>query len=176
MDLLDVTHEFDSIYNAQSKILILGSIPSPKSREAGFYYAHKQNRFWLVLNNIFNVNLKTKEDKIKFLLENNIALWDVCASCKIRGASDNTITDVKVNDINKLVNNSNIKYIFTTGVKAYNLYMKYCYETTKIKAYPLPSTSSANIANYNLEQLIEKYKIIKEYLNIHSIINPNKNN
>lgn len=98
------------------------------------------------------------------MFKNNIALWDVISSCYIVGASDNSIKDVKVNDINLIINKSKIKTIFTTGKKAYDLYMKYCYPNTNIKAIYLPSTSSANCANYNFDDLVNKYKIILEYL------------
>ncbi len=162
---LKVNHELEPIYNHNSKILILGSIPSPKSREYGFYYAHPQNKFWKVLSSILNKEIENNtESKISFLLDNKIALWDVISSCNIVGAQDTSIKNVKVNDIDKIINNSNVKIIFTTGKKADELYMRYCYPKTKIKSIYLPSTSPANCANYSLEQLIEKYKIILDYL------------
>lgn len=165
MEIKKVNHELEPIYNKDSKILILGSIPSPKSREYGFYYAHPQNKFWKVLSEIFNIEIKNDNDfKKEFLLKNKIALWDVIASCDIKGASDTSIKNVKVNDINKLIRNSKIDTIFTTGKRANDLYMKYCYCNTKIESIYLPSTSPANCANFSFEDLVSKYKIILKYL------------
>ena len=148
-----VIHNINPVFDKNSKILILGSFPSLKSREAGFYYSHKQNRFWKVMEKIFNENI-----------ENNIDLWDVIKSCDIEGSSDSSIKNICVNDINSILKSSSIKYVFTTGKKAYDLYKKYCFNNTKIDAIYLPSTSSSNIANYNLEDLISNYKIILKYL------------
>ena len=157
-----VTHEFEPFYDKDSKILILGSIPSPASRKQGFYYAHPQNRFWKVLGKVYNE--KIEEDissKKKFLTKHHIALWDVLESCYIEGAKDSSIKDPKPNDINKIILNSKVKKIFTLGRVSYNLYNKYCYPNTNIKAIYLPSTSPLNCA-LNLEKLTEKYQIIKE--------------
>ena len=109
-------HTIEPIYNKESKILILGSFPSIKSREAKFYYYHPQNRFWKILGNIFdNDNLSTITLKKQFLLNNKIALWDVIASCNIKGSSDSSISDVKVNDLIRIINGSAIKHIYTNG-------------------------------------------------------------
>lgn len=159
-NLKKVEHELGPIYNSNSKILILGSIPSPKSREYGFYYAHPQNKFWNILSDLFNVKIENDNNiKKEFLLKHNIALWDVISSCDIVGADDSSIKNVEVNDINLILDNSDVKKIFTTGKKAYNLYMKYCYPKTNIEAYYLPSSSSAN-ANITYENLLNEYKII----------------
>lgn len=157
-----VYHTLKPIYNKNSKILILGSIPSIKSRENNFYYAHKQNRFWNVLNILFKTDLKTNEEKIEFLLTKNIALFDVIKECDINGSSDSSIKNIKVNDLEYIINNSNIKYIFLTGKTAYNLYKKY-FNNLNIDYYYLPSPSSAN-ATYSREKLVDEYKIIKEKL------------
>ena len=163
--ILKVNHELLPIYDNESKILILGSIPSPKSREYKFYYAHPQNKFWKVLSEIFNTQIPNdNKTKKEFLLKNKIALWDVISSCDMVGASDISIKNVKVNDINKIINNSEVKTIFTTGKKANDLYMKYCYPNTLIKSIYLPSTSPANCANYTFEDLVSEYKIILNYL------------
>ena len=160
-----VKHTLEPVYNNNSKILILGSIPSVKSREYNFYYAHKQNRFWKVLEIIFNEKiLDNIEYKKEFLYRHNIALFDVIKSCEIIGSKDSTIRNVKANNINKIIKNSNIKTIFTTGKKSYNLYMKYCYKNTKILPIYLPSTSPANIGNYSLEDLVNEYKVILDYI------------
>lgn len=157
---MKVFHEFEAFYNKESKILILGSIPSPKSREEGFYYAHPQNKFWKVLSQVFSEKEpKTIDEKKKILTRHKIALWDVLASCEIDGASDSSIKNPIPNDINKIIRNSNIEKIFTTGKTAYNLYNKYLFSSTKKEAIYLPSTSPAN-CKMKLEDLVEEYKII----------------
>lgn len=161
---MKVNHILKPVYNENSKILILGTIPSPKSREIGFYYGHPQNKFWKVLADILKEKFpETKEQKIELLLKHHIALWDVLDSCEIEGASDSTIKNPKPNDLNKVINNSKIKTIFVTGKKAENLYKKLCEKATKISCIYLPSTSPANCA-IKYQTLKEKYSIIKEYL------------
>lgn len=158
-----VYHTLKPIYDKNSKILILGSMPSIKSKELNFYYMHPQNRFWKILSILFNCNLNNIEVKTKFLINNNIALFDVLKSCKISNSSDATITDIQVNDLSNILHNSNIKTIFTTGKKAFELYNRYLFSQTNIKAIYLPSPSPANCA-FSLDKLVDKYKIIKEYL------------
>lgn len=157
---MKVTHEFGPFYDENSKILILGSIPSPKSRELGFYYMHPQNRFWNVLSYIFNeeipVTIKNKKD---FLKRHNIALWDVLESCEIEGASDSSIKNPVPNDINKIIKNSKVKRVYTTGLTAYKFYNKYIFKSVGIEAICLPSTSSAN-AKMNFDKLTHEYKKI----------------
>ena len=155
-----VNHEFEPIYDKFSQILILGSIPSKKSREVKFYYGHPKNRFWLVLENIFEEKII---DKKLFLKNHHIALWDVLASCEIEGSSDSSIKNEKVNDISKILKNTSIKVIFTTGKVAHKYYQKYFKNIIKIPEINLPSTSPANCA-YSLEKLILEYKIILDYL------------
>lgn len=160
-----VYHTLKPYYNKDSKILILGSIPSVKSREYNFYYMHPQNRFYKVLAKVFNTKEpSTIEDKKAFLKNNKIALFDVIKSCVIKGSSDESITDVEVNDLSIIIGNSNIQKIFTTGKKAYDLYNKYLLPITKKEAIYLPSTSPANCA-FSIDDLVEKYKIIKEFIN-----------
>ena len=155
-----VSHEFGPYINKDSKVLILGSIPSVKSREYGFYYMHKQNRFWKVMSDLFKEDFPmTIEDKKIFLKRNKIALWDVIDTCDINGSSDSSIKNPKVNNIKKLIDGSNVKYIFVTGKKALELYNKYCYKDTLIKAIYLPSTSGAN-CGVSYERLKEEYEII----------------
>lgn len=154
-----VNHTLKPIYNKDSKILILGSIPSIKSRQLGFYYTHPQNRFWKVLSIVYNQNIgKSNEEKKDFLLNNKIALWDVIKSCDINNSRDASIKNIEVNDIKSLILKTKIDKIYTTGKKAYDLYNKYCLAQTKIKAIYLPSTSSANISNYDLEKLVNEYQ------------------
>ena len=157
-----ITHPFNAYYNIDSEILILGTMPSVKSREHCFYYMHPQNKFWTILENVFDdiVGI-TIEDKKEFLKRNKIALWDVIKSCDINGSSDASIKNIVVNDINELIKNSNIKKIFTTGKKAYELYNKYCLKDTNIEAICLYSPSPAN-CRYSLTELISNYEVIKK--------------
>ncbi len=149
---MKVIHPFCPIYDKNSKILILGSFPSVKSREDNFYYAHKQNRFWQVLKSIYGYNkeLVTKEDKIEFLLNVNVAIWDIIKECDIVNSDDSSIKNVIPNDIESIIKKSNIKSIFCNGKKSYNIFKKYF----KLEAKVLPSTSPAN-ASYSLDKLIE---------------------
>ena len=156
-----VFHTLKPIYDEKSKILILGSIPSVISREKNFYYANKTNRFWNVLEILFDTKLTTDTLKEKFLINNNIALWDVIKSCEIKGSSDSSIKNVKVNNINKIIKDSKINHIFCTGKLAYNLFNKYI--KLNIPVSYLPSPSSAN-AKMKLNDLINDYKVIKKYL------------
>ncbi len=164
---MKVIHTLDPIYDKDSKILILGSMPSVKSREIGFYYAHPRNRFWSVLKKIYNENnLETIDDKINFLHSHHIALFDVLESCDINSSKDSSIKNIVVNDLSQILNNSQIKVIFTTGKTAYNLYNKYTYPKTNIKAIYLPSTSPANSPK-GIDELLEKeYSKIKEYTDL----------
>lgn len=160
---MKITHELKPIYDEYSKVLILGSIPSIKSREEGFYYAHPKNRFWTTLSKIYEEKLPiTIQEKIAFLKKHHIALYDVLASCEIAASSDSSIKNPVPNDFTEILNNSNIKTIFTTGKKAYTLYQKYCFSKTKIEAIYLPSTSPANCPKDIEETLITSYKKIKE--------------
>ena len=163
---MKVYHNFKPIYNKYSKILILGSIPSVISRNQGFYYANKNNRFWSILESLFKVKLNSNEEKEKFLLNNNIALWDVIKTCDITGSSDSSIKNVEVNDISKIIKDSEIETIFVTGKTALNNYNKYLKDKVKKDAIYLPSPSSAN-ASFSLEKLIQEYKIILHPLHRH---------
>lgn len=159
---MKVKHTLKPIYNEQSKVLILGSMPSIISRENNFYYAHKTNRFWKILSILFNTKLKTNTDKENFLLNNNIAIFDMIEECDITSSSDSNIKNIKINNLKPIIKNSNIKYIFCTGKLSYNLYQKY-YKDLNLECFYLPSPSSAN-ATYSLERLLSEYKIIKEKL------------
>ena len=156
-----VFHELEPIFDNNSKILILGSLPSVKSREVHFYYGHPQNRFWRVLESLYHFKLDSVESKKSFLYKNSIALWDVISSCEIKGSSDSSIKNVEVNDIELLLNNSKITKIFVNGKKAEEYYNKYVYPKINIKCICLPSTSPAN-AVYTLDKLIDKWKIIRD--------------
>lgn len=156
-----ITHPISPVYNKDSKILILGSFPSVKSREAQFFYGHPQNRFWKVTARVFEEDVPdTTEEKRAFLLRNKIAVWDVIQSCDIVGSSDSSITNVVVNDIEPILSGSKIKKIYVNGKKAYSLYNKYIKPVIGVEAMCLPSTSPANAA-WNLDRLVETWKIIK---------------
>lgn len=159
-------HNIDPVYSSDSKILILGSFPSVKSREAQFFYAHPQNRFWKVLTALYapdgGIELDTVDKKRDFLLKNKIAVWDVIRSCEITGSSDSSIKNVKVNNIEMILSAADIKAIFSNGATSYNLYMKYCADKLGRPSVKLPSTSPANAA-YSLERLIDAWSAIKDY-------------
>ena len=154
-------HPFPPLYNKNSKILILGSFPSVKSREQMFFYGHPQNRFWKVIAQLTGEEVpKTIEEKKTLLLRNGIAIWDVIHSCKIIGSSDSSIQDVVVNDFSNILKNANIEKIYANGGKAYELYQKYAFEKTGREIIKLPSTSPAN-AGWSLERLCEVWKQIQ---------------
>lgn len=158
---MKVIHNLKPIYDQNSIVLILGSMPSIISRQENFYYANPTNRFWQILENLFEVQLNTFEDKRNFLLQNNIALWDTIKSCDIESSKDSSIKNVETNDIKRLLKTTKIKYIFCTGRKSYEIFNKYF--DLDIEVFYLPSPSSAN-ARKSLEELVKDYKIIKEKL------------
>lgn len=156
-----LTHPFGPLYSDKSKVLILGSFPSVKSREQNFFYGHPQNRFWKIMAYIYGKPIpKTIEEKRSLILDNGLALWDSIASCEIIGSSDASIKNAKANDINVILDNSNIEKIFTNGKKSHELYVKYILPATGREDICLPSTSPAN-AQWSLERLIEAWSVIK---------------
>ncbi len=159
-----LTHPFPPLYTPDSKILILGSFPSVKSREQMFFYGHPQNRFWKVLAGVLEREVpKTIAEKKTFLLEHGIALWDVIASCEITGSSDTSIKNVIPNDISEILEAAEIKQIFVNGKTAEKYYKKYLEGKTGISAVCLPSTSPANAA-WSIERLVSAWSVIKEYM------------
>lgn len=160
MNLQTVVHTIPPLYDRYSRVLLLGSIPSPKSREIGFFYGHPQNRFWRVLAAVLGEEVpQTIEDKRAMCLKHHVALWDTIARCDIVGASDTSIRNAEPNDIGKLVRESEITRIFATGGKSAELYRKLIEPTLHIPITQLPSTSPANAA-WSLERLIEAYRVI----------------
>ena len=151
-----VYHTIKPVFDENSRVLILGSFPSVVTRKKDFYYANPQNRFWKVMEAIFREEIKDRKD---FCHRHHVALWDVIASCSIQGSSDASITDVKVNDIACLLAKTRVHVIFTTGLKAYQLFDKYI--RVNVPVIPLPSTSGAN-AHMSLAELTEKYRIIEK--------------
>lgn len=165
MERTKQTHEFEPIFNKESKVLILGTFPSVKSREEGFYYGHKQNRFWKVIAGVCGCEVpQTITEKKEMLLTHNIAIWDVIESCEIKGSSDSSIQTVVVNDMSVILNNCKIEAIFANGTKAKTLFEKYVKPVCGREIIGLPSTSPANAAS-SLEKLIRVYKEnIESYL------------
>ena len=149
---LSTVHPIPPVYDARSKILILGSFPSVASREVGFFYGHKQNRFWKVLASLINAPLpETVAEKKALLTENGIALWDVIASCDIVGSADSSIKNAVANDISDILKCASA------------LYRKYIYPKVGVADVCLPSTSPAN-AVFSLQKLIGEWSVIKQYL------------
>ena len=157
-------HEIPPVFDEDSKILILGSFPSVKSREGKFFYHHPQNRFWKLLSKLLKCQCPvTIEEKKKLLLSHHIAVWDVIASCEIEGSSDSSIKNVIPNDLEQILSVADVKQIYTNGATASKLYRKYCCAGTGMEDIKLPSTSPAN-AMYSLEKLEKEWKIILENL------------
>ena len=145
---------FQPVFDANSKILILGSFPSVKSRKVDFYYGNPQNRFWKILKNFYGEDFGNgKDDKIRFLLSKGIALWDIVTACEIKGSSDSAIRNYEVADIGKLTRGSNIKSIALNGKKALEIFEKR-YGNIDVKYEYLPSTSPAN-ASFDEEKWYE---------------------
>ena len=150
-------HPFPPLYDKNSKVLILGSFPSVKSREMMFFYGHPQNRFWKVIASIFDEKIPGSiEEKKKLILDNHLALWDVIAECEIVGSSDASIKNARANDLSVIMDNAPIQKIIVNGKTAERLYIKYIEPVTRMKAVVLPSTSPANAA-WSLERLIDAW-------------------
>ena len=155
-----ITHPIPPLYDGNSRILILGSFPSAASRKAQFFYGHPQNRFWRVLAALYEAPVpEGPEEKKTFLLDRGIALWDVIASCEIRGSADSSVRDTLPNDLTPILLGSRVERIFTNGRLSGNLYARYQEKETGIKAVYLPSTSPANAA-FGMEKLIDAWKVI----------------
>lgn len=162
MEYEHIVHSFEPVYDKDSEILILGTLPSVKSRENNFYYGHKQNRFWKVLATLLKEPVPdTIEEKKAMLLAHRIALWDVIQSCDIKGSSDSSIKNVQPTDIGMILEKTNITRIYANGNKAGQLYKRYQFPVTGIEAMVLPSTSPANAA-WSLDRLCEAWRVILE--------------
>lgn len=160
MEYEHIVHSFEPVYDKDSEILILGTLPSVKSRENNFYYGHKQNRFWKVLATLLKEPVpETIEEKKAMLLAHRIALWDVIQSCDIKGSSDSSIKNVQPTDIGMILEKTNVTQIYANGNKAGQLYKRYQFPITGIEATVLPSTSPANAA-WSLARLCEAWKTI----------------
>lgn len=161
-----IRHEIAPVYDTRSKILILGTMPSPQSRRQGFFYGHPQNRFWKTLSAVLDDPAPdTPGEKRAYLLRHRIALWDVLASCEIRGADDASIRQPEVNDFSRIFAAAPVEAVFTTGKKAFSLYKKYCFGLyPELPVQYLPSTSPANQGRFGLDSLVEHYRVILRYL------------
>ena len=159
-----LNHTFEPVFDRNSRVLILGTFPSVKSREQGFYYGHPRNRFWKILAGLLEEPVPvTIEEKKFFLLQHGIAVWDVVSACDITGSSDSSIKNVVPADLTMVLNHAPVKRIFANGGKAYSLYEKYSFPVTGREAIRLPSSSPAN-AGWQLEKLMEAWKPVLEYL------------
>ena len=153
-----VEHEFAPVYNAESQVLVLGSLPSVKSREQGFYYGHPRNRFWKVVAAVLGIPEPLSiEEKKRMLLAGHGAVYDVIRACEIIGSSDSSIRNVIPADIESIVTHAPIQAVFTNGKTAGRLYKKYQAEHIDLPMIELPSTSPANAA-FSLERLEEIWK------------------
>lgn len=156
-----LTHPFPPLYDENSRVLILGSFPSVKSREQKFFYGHPQNRFWKVLAAVFEGEVPvTSEEKRVFLLKHGVALWDTIASCEIVGSSDSSIKNVVPNDLTPILSGAKIERIFVNGKTSEKYYNKYIRDRIGREAVCLPSTSPANAA-WSLERLVEAWRVIR---------------
>ena len=157
-----ISHPIPPVYDRDSTILILGSFPSVRSREEGFFYGHPKNRFWEVVSAVFDAEEPcTVEEKKAFLLRHHIAVWDVIGSCDVVGSSDASIKNVSANDLGVILGQADIRAIFVNGKTAYRYYERFSEGKTGRKAVCLPSTSPANAA-WTLERLIEAWRCIRE--------------
>ena len=160
----ELVHPFGPLYGPDSKVLILGSFPSVKSREINFYYGHPQNRFWRVIPELFGREIPTTiEEKKELILSCGLALWDTIGSCEITGSSDSSIRNARPNDISIILRECDIRKIFCNGKTSYSLYCRLLEPTTGMEAVCLPSTSPANAA-WKLEDLIGVWRVIKDYI------------
>ena len=159
-----IVHPIPPLYDARSRILILGSFPSVKSREAAFFYGHPQNRFWRVIAAVLECPVPvTVPEKAAMLHAHHIALWDTIASCEIEGSSDSSIRDAAPNDLTPILHAAPIRAVFCNGASSYVHYQKHQAKATGLAAVQLPSTSPANAA-WSLDRLTDAWRVILEYL------------
>ena len=160
-----IQHPIQPLYDTESRVLILGSFPSPKSREAGFFYGHPRNRFWQVMTDVLSWPSvpATVEEKRRLLLGSRVAVWDTIASCDIRGASDASITNMTPNDLTPILSAAPIGRIFCNGARSWELYRRYIQPVTGREAVKLPSTSPANAA-CSTKDLEAAWSVVREEL------------
>ena len=155
-----IVHPIPPTFDENSTILILGSFPSLKTRESGYFYGHPQNRFWRVMAALYGGEVPFQpEERRAFLLRNGVAVWDVIASCTIVGSSDSSIRDVTVNDLRPILAESHVGKIYVNGKTAEKMYRRYTEPSLGIHAIYLPSTSPANAA-YSLDRLTAEWRAL----------------
>ena len=155
-----ILHPFGPLFGPDSRILILGSFPSVKSREQNFFYGHPQNRFWKVMAALYGQDMpRTIPEKKDLILSHGLALWDSIASCVITGSSDASIRDVRANDLRIILDHAPIERIYCNGRKSHEMYERYILPSLGRDAACLPSTSPAN-AQWSLEKLIAAWSVI----------------
>ena len=161
MEQLHVVHPFAPVFDAHSRVLVLGSLPSVRSRENHFYYGHPQNRFWRVLAAVFHSDVpQTVEEKTALLLKNGVALWDVIAECDVSGSSDASIRAAVPNDLSRILSRCRIEHIYANGQTAAKLYTRLQAPLSGMAITPLPSTSPANAA-WTLPKLCDAWQVLR---------------
>ena len=164
MKLETIVHDIPPLYDAESRVLLLGSLPSPKSREAHFFYGHPRNRFWPVLAAVLGEETpETIEEKQAMCRRHHIALWDTIASCEIEGSSDSSIRAVVPTDLTPILQGAEIRQIFCNGGTSYQYFCRYQQKVLGREAVRLPSTSPANAA-WSVERLTAAWKVVGEAL------------
>ncbi len=162
MEYEHIVHPFGPLYNSESRVLILGSLPSVKSREANFFYGHPRNRYWPLIAKLFDEPVpETIEEKKALVLKHHIAMWDAIYACDIKGSSDSSIKNVEPTDLGQIIANSKVTHVFCNGKTSWKYYHKYQEKELGIKAVALPSTSPANAA-WQLDRLMTEWKVVKE--------------
>ena len=157
-----MVHPIPPVFDGHSELLILGSFPSVKSRETGFFYGHPQNRFWRVLAALWDEGLpETNEERRALCLSHCVALWDVLSSCTIAGASDASIVDPLPNDLSRVLDAAPVETIFCTGSTAARLYRRLVEPSLGRPCVALPSTSPAN-ARMRLSDLVAAYAPLRD--------------
>lgn len=160
-----IEHPLEPVFDEHSRVLILGTMPSPKSREVGFYYGHPQNRFWRVMAALTDEPLPTtNEERKSLILRHHLALWDVCASCEIAGASDASLRHAQPNDLSQILRITPLELVATTGTTAARLYKKLLQpQYPDLPLLELPSTSGAN-ASMRLVDLVQAYEALRPFI------------
>ena len=161
MEYQHIVHPFGPLYDVRSRILILGSLPSVRSREQAFFYGHPQNRFWRLVAAIFDEPApQTIEEKRQLVLSHGIAMWDTIFSCDIKGSSDSSIRNVVPTDLRPVIDNSSVTRVFCNGATSARYYHRFQEKTLGMEAVTLPSTSPANAA-WTFDRLLEAWSVIK---------------
>ena len=159
-----IVHPIPAFFRPDSRVLILGSFPSVRSRESGFFYGHPQNRFWKVMAQLLEDEAPgTVEEKAAFLERHRIAAWDSIHACDILGSSDASIRNVEPNDLTEILQTASVRHIYTNGKKSHEIYRSYCFPQTGVEDICLPSTSPANAA-WTMEKLLTAWAVVKNDL------------